>query len=85
MVLYEYDNPESPSIGGHSTHFSAWQRNMGRSTAIAATRRVLSREPHEATGDNAFDLRTSAFRSLLESGLVECFEENPRAFKLVGL
>lgn len=82
---FAYDPPDKPVVGGYSATFPASFRKAGRSTAIAATQRVLRREPYEPTGDQAFDIRAQAFRECLISGTAEAFEESHPAFLSVGL
>lgn len=82
---YVYYPPNMPIVGGHSATFSDFARSMGKSTAIAATKRIVQREPYEPTGDKAFDLRAQAFRDALLAGTSKAFEESNKAFNTVGL
>jgi hypothetical protein len=82
---YAYYPRDKPVVGGHSATFSAFSRSIGKSTAIAATKRVIEREPYEPTGDEAFDLRAQAFRDVLLAGTSKAFEESPKAFHAAGL
>ena len=80
-----YDPLDKPVVGGYSATFSKMERQLGRSTAMAATKRVVASEPYEPTGDEAFDLRVQAFRGALLAGTPEAFEESHLAFRLCGL
>lgn len=82
---YQYDPPDNPIVGGYAAQFGAWERNMGRSAAKAATARVLRSEPYEPTGDLAFDTRAASFRAALLAGEDAAFEESSDGFLLVGL
>lgn len=82
-VLYE--PPDRPFVGGHSASFSKGMRDIGKGAAISATARILHREPYEPTGDEAFDLRASAFRDVLMAGTPQAFVESPEAFSSLGL
>ena len=72
-------------MGGYSATFNSFFRAAGKGTAIAATQRIIQREPYEPTGDVAFDLRANAFRNTLLLGTREAFEESHEAFMSVGL
>jgi hypothetical protein len=80
-----YEPARAPVVGGFSATFPKWSRDAGRPTAIAATKRVLAKDPYVPTGDEAFDLRAKAFRAALERGEPKAFEESHDAFTTVGL
>jgi hypothetical protein len=82
---YAYEPKDKPIVGGHSATFGETSRRLGQATAIAATRRIIQREPYEPTGDQAFDLRARAFRDALLLGTKEAFVESHEGFMSVGL
>jgi hypothetical protein len=82
---YVYKPQDRPIVGGHSATFGETSRRLGQSTAIAATKRIIYREPYEPTGDKAFDLRAQAFRNALLRGTQEAFQESHEGFMTVGL
>lgn len=82
---YVYVPKNRPIVGGYSATFNSFFRSAGKGTAIAATKRILQREPYEPTGDVAFDLRANAFREALLVGTREAFEESHEGFLSVGL
>jgi len=58
---------------------------MGRSQAIEATQRMLTKYPLIKTGDLAFDERVAAFRAAIARGTKKAFEESPQGFEAIGL
>jgi hypothetical protein len=80
-----YDPPDNPHIGGYAATFNAFERAIGRSHAIEATKRVVRAWPDVKTGDPAFDERADAFRTALMAGTPEAYRESPAAFAATGL
>jgi hypothetical protein len=80
-----YEPPDKPQIGGYAATFSGWERRLGKSHAIEATKRVVRAWPDIKTGDLAFDERADAFRTVLMAGTREAYNESPAAFAATGL
>jgi hypothetical protein len=84
QLLY-WPDKQRPIVGGYSATFSETTRNWGKGWAIAATRRVVLKEPYHPTGDEAFDIRSRAFREVLLAKTPEAFQESHDAFSSVAL
>jgi hypothetical protein len=84
QTLY-WPDKQQPIVGGYSATFSQTSRNVGKRWAIAATQRVVLREPYYPTGDEAFDIRSKAFREVLLAETPEAFEESHEAFASIAL
>lgn len=82
---YLYQPSDAPVVGGYAARFTQLDRALARGPAKAATARILTREPYEPTGDQAFDIRAAAFRDVLIAGEDIAFEETNEGFTLVGL
>jgi hypothetical protein len=82
---YQYFPADEPIVAGHAARFQQYERDFGRSTSIATTRRMLTREPYEPTGDQAFDVRVNAVRDALLTGTKEAYKETHDGFNSVGL
>ena len=84
-TMYIYDPEDAPVVGGHAATFGKALRDIGKGSAKATAKRILLREPYEPTGDQAFDIRASAYRDALISGEKQGFEESHEAFMAAGL
>jgi len=84
---YVYEPADFPVVGGYSATFNKFQRNIGRGTAIEATKRILLEQDkqYEPTGDRAFDLRAEALRTAFRLGTPQAYEESHNAFLSLGL
>jgi hypothetical protein len=83
--VYQYDPPNAPIIGGHTCAFNKVERTFGRGTSMATTQRMLLSEPYKPTGDEAFDTRAEAFRTVLINKIPQAYEESSDGFRSVGL